>query len=87
MKTAEEYLKIWQGEEVEITKDVAIMAMKEYAKQVADQALKDAVRKVTLLYESDATGKIGHYGSIYGTETGEVKVDKESILSTPIQTP
>lgn len=53
--------------------------MKEYAKQVAEQALKDAAEKATveLVWEWDGENE-------YQTNGG---VDKDSILSTPIQTP
>lgn len=74
MKTAEEYLKIWQGEELLITKDIAIIAMKEYGRQCAVQALKDAADRA----EVEGTHNEGTIGYC---------VDRDSILLTPIVTP
>ena len=84
METAEELFWELINEPVEKTGKEVIKA---YAKRVAEQALKDASERATLLYESDATGIISHYGRTKGTEMGEVRVDPHSILSTPIVTP
>lgn len=53
MKTADEFLKIWKGEEATITEDIAITAMKEYAKQVAEQALKYAAENAIYVTVGD----------------------------------
>ena len=50
MKTAEEYLKIWQGDVAVISKDIAIIAMKEYATAVLDEAKFNISLRETNVY-------------------------------------
>lgn len=88
MKTAEEVLYGINGIIIECPINASIIsAMKDYAKIVGEDLLKRASENSTLIYESDSTGKISHYGCTYGTEMGEVRVDRKSITSTKIITP
>lgn len=54
--------------------ELAIEAMKEYAKQVAEQALKDAAENATLIYDRTSNYKA-------------MSIDKQSILETEIKLP
>jgi hypothetical protein len=50
MKTAEEYVKDIHGHDLDSeTTAVLVKSYREYAKQVADQALKDASRRATYI--------------------------------------
>lgn len=92
MKTAEEYLK--ENEFIANEHGNYIYSngahsfnlkiiLNDFAQQVAEKVRQDCVKNAGLIYTSDATDKVSHYRS-YGTQTGEVEVDRESILQTPI---
>lgn len=71
MKTALEFY-----DEIDLTRSDVIKAMKEYAHQVATQALKDAADNATFSRVID-----------YSISYDKFEVNKESITNTKIQLP
>lgn len=64
-----------------------IDCIKEYAQSVAKQALKDATENAKVMVTNPDTNQ-SHISSMYDDPDGDtIRVCKESILNTEIQTP
>lgn len=90
MKTAEEILKEHIGHAHGLMDYTQIKAMKAYAKQVSEQALKDASDNVNLQRDwKSSDGRITETEYMDGCSIGAYRytVNKQSILQTEIKLP
>lgn len=86
MKTAEEILKEHTGHAHGLMDHTQILAMKEYAKQVAEKTLYQAYCNSKIKVESDF-GLPSELYDNFNSENYLLSIDKKSILNTKIELP